>query len=160
MKSITIFFTALLISIVNYLSAQVPADTIEVKKGFETSFRLNGKRLKPKQLLELTKKNPEANSLMKKARSNYTAAYIFSSAGGYLIGYQLGYSISGGKANWTVAGVGGALFLASLPFSGAYAKHAKKAVIVYNKGLNQIGLKKVWIYPALSSDGVGLTLRF
>jgi hypothetical protein len=160
MKSISIFFTALLILSLNCLSAQVPADTIEIKKGLETSFRLNGKKLKPKQLLELTKNNAEANTLMKTAKSNYTAAYIFSSAGGYLIGYQLGYSIGGGKANWTVAGVGGALFLASLPFSGAYAKHAKKAVTVYNKGLNQVGFKKVWVYPALSSDGVGLRVKF
>ena len=160
MKSISIFFTAVFISMVTCLSAQVPADTIEVRKGLETTFRLNGNKLRPKQLLELTKNNPEANKLMKTARSNYTVAYIFSSVGSSLIGYQLGYSVSGGKANWTLAGVGGGLFLASLPFSGAYAKNAKKAVTIYNKGLNQVGIKKVWVFPALSSDGVGLTLRF
>jgi hypothetical protein len=160
MKPITIFFTAVLISFVTCLSAQVPADTIEVKKGLETSFRLNGKKLKPKQLLELTKSNPEANNLMKRAKSNYTVAYIFSSAGGYLIGYQLGYSLGGGNANWTLAGIGGGLFLASLPFSGAYAKHATKAVTIHNRGLNQVGFKKVWVYPALSSNGVGLAVKF
>jgi hypothetical protein len=126
MKSISIFFTAVFISMVTCLSAQVPADTIEVRKGLETTFRLNGNKLRPKQLLELTKNNPEANKLMKTARSNYTVAYIFSSVGSSLIGYQLGYSVSGGKANWTLAGVGGGLFLASLPFSGAYARMPKK----------------------------------
>jgi hypothetical protein len=139
------------------LLAQIQADTIQITK---SRYIYQGKKLTPKQLVVLTEKSPNAHTAMKKAKSNYDAAYVFSSAGGFLLGWQVGGAIAGREINWAGAGIGGGLFLVSLPFSGAFTKHAKAAVIEYNKGVSQTGLRRVKLFPTLTSDGIGLSARF
>lgn len=139
----------------NLLFAQAPQDTIVIKKSM---FLQNGKPLKPKQLLEITKTNPEAFEYMQKAHMNYAPASIFGFIGGFGIGYPIGGLIGGAKMNWTVFGFG--FIAASIPFSNAYIKNSKTAVNIYNKGLQKTGYRKVQLESTLSANGIGLKARF
>ena len=58
-----------------YLFTQNQSDTIEVRKTFfGTTFRLNGRNLKPRELLDITKVNAEAYKEMKIAHKNFVIA--------------------------------------------------------------------------------------
>ncbi|MFC5284602.1 hypothetical protein [Pedobacter alpinus] len=139
----------------------ISTDTIEVKKGFGTVFKQNGKPLTPKQLLNITEANPEAYQQMQIAKRNYAPATIFGSIGGFLVGYPLGSAIGGGKPNWTLAGIGAGLIGLSIPFSSAYTKHTKNAVETYNNGLQKTGFKpKVNFNIGIAGNGVGLKMVF
>ena len=157
MKSTIFLFAGFFILNATVLFAQAQKDTIQVKKA---SFFMNEKRLKPKELLTIMQKNPESYKMMKIAKTNYDVGNVFGFTGGALIGWQLGAMAGGRKINWTPFGIGGALIVAGLPFSSAYIKHAKKAVSVYNKDLNRTAYKKMQVEPGLTSNGIGLTMRF
>ncbi|MDB5012543.1 MAG: hypothetical protein JWQ25_745 [Daejeonella sp.] len=138
---------------------QTKPDSIQTKKAFSTFYLQNGKILSPKQLLKTTETNPESYKEMKIAKSNADIGQVFSFSGGFLVGYSLG-GVIGGKPNWTPALIGGGLIIASIPFSSAYAKHAKAAVKIYNQGMNQLGFRRIEYYPALTANGIGLTMKF
>ena len=162
MKSTIFIFAGFFLLNVTTLFAQVQIDSvqkdsIEVKK---SGFAKNGKILKPKELLSIMQTNPASYETMKIAKTNYDVGNVFASAGGFLIGWQLGAVVGGRRGNWAVAGIGAALTATAIPFIAAYAKHAKKAVNTYNNGMNQIGYNKVYVYPSLTSNGMGLTMRF
>ena len=157
MKSTIFIFAGFFILNANVLFAQTQKDTIEVKKA---NFVMNEKKLKPKELLTIMQDNPESYQMMKIAKTNYDVGNVFGFAGGALIGWQLGAITGGRKINWMPFGIGGALIVAGLPFSSAYIKHAKKAVSVYNKDLNRTAYKKMQVEPGLTSNGIGLTMRF
>lgn len=162
MKSTIFIFAGFFLLNVTTLFAQVQIDSvrkdsIEIKKN---GFAKNGKMLKPKELLSIMQSTPASYESMKIAKTNYDVANVFASAGGFLIGWQLGAVVGGRQGNWTVAGIGAALFATAIPFGSAYAKHAKKAANTYNNGLNKLGYKKVTISPGFTSDGMGLTMRF
>lgn len=137
--------------------AQAPQDTIVIKR---SAFLQNGKALKPKQLLEITKTNPVAFEQMQKAQKNVVPATILGSIGGFGIGYSLGGLIGGRDINWTVFGVGAGFIVASIPFSSAYAKHAKKAVLTYNEDLQKLGYKKLFLESTLGANGIGIKATF
>ena len=122
--------------------AQAPQDSIEIKRGV---FRQNGKMLQPKQLLEITKSNPVAFEYMQKAKKNYLPATILGSIGGFGIGFPLGGLVAGRTMNWTVFGIGLGFVAVSIPFSSAYTKNAKNAVLTYNQGLQKTGYKKIFL---------------
>ena len=162
MKSTIFIFAGFFLLNVTTLFAQVQTDSvrkdsIEVKK---SGFAKNGKILKPKELLSIMQTNPASYETMKIAKTNYDVGNVFASAGGFLIGWQLGAITGGRKINWVPFGIGGALIAAGIPFSCAYIKHAKKAVAAYNKDLNRTAYKKVQVEPGLTSNGIGLTMRF
>ena len=133
-KKLTLF-TAILMLFASLSFAQNQTDSITVKK--KGVYLQNGKILKPKELLEITKNNPEAYALMKKAQTNYAFANVFSFTGGFMIGWQLGSLIGGGEANWGVAGAGAGTILIAIPFSSAYIKHSQNAVDLYNADLSK-----------------------
>ena len=141
----------------NILLAQAPQDTIAYKKG---KFQQNGKLLKPKQLLEITKTNPIAFEYMQKAKKNYTPSQILGSIGGFGIGYPLGRLVGGGEMDWTIFGIGAGFIAASIPFSSAYVKNAKNAVSIYNQGLQKTGYRKVQWESTVNANGIGIKARF
>lgn len=148
----------LILAIISNLSfAQAPQDTIVIKKSL---FLQNGKPLKPKQLLEITKVNPAAFEYMQKGQKNYAPAQIFGFIGGFGIGYPLGGVLGGAKMNWTVFGIGFGFIAASIPFSNAYTKNAKTAVSIYNQGLQKTSYRKVQLESTLSANGIGIKARF
>ncbi len=152
-----LFILAMLVVSSHLTFAQAPQDTIVIKR---SAFMQNGKLLKSKQILEITKTNPLAFEYMQKAQKNLVPATIFSALGGFGIGYSLGGLIGGREINWTVFGVGAGFVVASIPFSSAYAKNAKAAVLTYNEGLQKTGYRKVFLKSTLSANGIGLTATF
>ncbi|TKB98715.1 hypothetical protein [Pedobacter cryophilus] len=155
-----ILFSLKLLLCVNFVFAQTPQDSITIKKSLSTLYLQNGKILKPKQLLEITKTNPIAFEAMTKAKKNVVPATIFGSIGGFFIGYPLGAAISGAKMNWALFGIGAGATLISLPFSVAYGKHAKTAITTYNQGLQKTSYRKIDLESTLGANGVGLKLKF
>ena len=116
-----------------YLFTQNQSDTIEVRKTFfGTTFRLNGRNLKPRELLDITKVNAEAYKEMKIAHKNFVIANIFGMPGGFLVGWPIGTAIGGGQPNWSLAAMGAGLIVIEIPFATAYVRHAKMAVRIYN----------------------------
>lgn len=160
MKKCILFFVAVLFLIGGQVSAQNQADSIQVQKRLGTIFVQNGRPLTPRQLLEVTKTNTDAYSEMKIAKSNYDIGSVFGFIGGFCIGWPLGTAIGGGDPNWTIAGVGVALVVVSIPLSTAYTTHAKKAVGIYNSGLNQVGTIPVTYRFGFTGSGIGLRVRF
>jgi hypothetical protein len=158
MKNIII--SGILLMTIVFTYGQVKPDTIEIKKALGTVFRQHGKNLKPNQLLNITQPNPEAYKEMKTAKSNYAAGSLIGFAGGFLIGWPLGTALSGGKANWALAGVGAGLFVISIPFTSAYTRHAKNAVRLYNKGLSDTGYHQTSLQFGLAHQGIGLKMTF
>ncbi|MGE5518374.1 MAG: hypothetical protein ACM3VS_00510 [Candidatus Dadabacteria bacterium] len=155
-----ILIISILLSGSFFCHAQNNPDTIEIRKTFATTFRLNNKNLTLKQLLDITHTNAAAYQEMKKAKSNFDAGYVFGFAGGFLIGWPIGTTIGGGKPNWTLAAVGAALAAVSIPFSSAYNKHAKNAIKLYNSGLQQTGFKKIKFKYYLAANSTGLRITF
>ena len=160
MKKNTLILVGILILCVSQIFAQSQTDSIQIKKSLGTIFIQNGKKLTPKQLLEITKVNQEAYKEMKVAKSNHDIGSVFGFAGGFLVGWPLGTAIAGGEPNWALAGIGAGLIVMSIPFSSSYAKHAKNAVGIYNNGLNQTGLRKVNFDLGLTCYGIGVKMRF
>lgn len=139
---------------------QNQSDSIYMKKGLGTTFFQNGKKLKPKQLLEVTKYNLAAHSEMKFAKGNYDIANMFSFAGGILIGWPLGAAIAGADPNWALAAVGVGLIAISIPFSIGYKKHAKQAVEIYNSGISQTGFRISHFNIGFTYYGIGIKATF
>lgn len=139
---------------------QSKSDSIEIKKFIGTVFQQSGKNLTPRQLLAITKVNEEAYKEMKIAKSNYGVGSVVGFVGGFLVGWPLGTAIGGGKPNWTLAGIGAGLIVVSIPFSIAYTKHAKNAVIIYNNGLQQTGFNNIDLKIGLTCNGIGIKAIF
>jgi len=150
-----------IVSSLNTVSAQNQTDSIF----FENNriYKQNDVILGPKQLLEVTKINPEAYKEMKIAKSNSDFAMILSAGGGFMIGWTLGTALGGGEPQWALAGVGVGLLVLTIPLMSGYKKHAKNAVDIYNSGLNKPPTtvnRKVKLDMGLTSNGFGLVMTF
>ena len=142
------------------LIGQNSVDKIEVEKKMATVFTQNGQRLVLKQLLSITKDVPQAYERMSIAKNNYTAAQALGGIGGGLIGWPIGTAIGGGDPNWTLAGIGVAVIVVSIPFNNAYLKHAKKGAEIYNESLVYGQHKKAFYSMAISEYGIGVKWTF
>ena len=140
--------------------AQQQSTPIEVNKGFSTNFIQNGKKLTPKQLLEITKVSPKAYQVMQKAKTNNDWASVIGFIGGGFIGWPCGTALAGGDPEWALAGIGAGLIAVSIPFSAAYIKHTKNAVNIYNKDLPQPELSQAKFDFGLTPNGIGVRLTF
>ena len=155
-----IILLGILFSFFFTVNGQNRTDSIEVKNMLGPVFRQDGRNLTPRQLLDITKSNPDAYSEMKIAKKNYGAGYVLGAAGGFMIGWPLGTALGGGDPNWAMAAVGAGLVGISIPFTIAYNKHAKNAVAIYNKGLRYSSLQIPEIRIGLTYNGIGLKIRF
>jgi hypothetical protein len=135
------------------------SDTIEVKQALGPVFFQHGKRLKPRELLEITRYNTESYKEMKIAKSNNDISSVFGFAGGFLIGWPLGTALAGGDPNWTLAAIGAGCVAIAIPLSIAGSKHAKKAVEIYNNGLKQTGQTHVDFNLGLTGSGLYIRMN-
>lgn len=139
--------------------AQSSEQTIQIKKtAFGTSYLQNEKKLTPKQLLDITQYNAEANEIMKKAKTNADVSMVLGAIGGFMIGWPLGTAIAGGDPNWTLAGVGAGFVVVSIPFSVKYSKQAKEAVSIHNKTFE--GVSRLNFDIGCFHSGLGLKISF
>ncbi|MGE0562546.1 MAG: hypothetical protein AB7O47_12075 [Flavobacteriales bacterium] len=140
--------------------AQSPSEPIVLNHGLGIYYTQNGKKLSPRQLITVTKVNAEALKEIQTAKINHEAAQLFGIPGGFMLGFPLGQVLVGGKPNMVILGIGAGLVLASIPFSVAYSKHAKKGVTIYNEGLKQSDLGRVDFNFGLTQHGIGLNMTF
>jgi len=109
-------------------------DSIEMAKrplgGID--FFQHDRRLNMSQVAAVMRTNPEASAYFKKARTNNILSNILGAAGGFLVGFELGYRLGGEEINWNVFGAGIALIGISIPIEISGKKYARKAVHIYN----------------------------
>lgn len=154
-----IFLLFILITTVFTAFGQV-SDTIEIRKSFGTRYRLHGKNLLPRQLVEITKSNPEAYQEMKIAKSNYDGGYALGAIGGFMVGWPLGTAIAGRDPNWVLAGIGVGFIVVSIPLTAAYNKHAKAAVNIYNRDLRKSITSNIDFKIRPTFNGVSIQIKF
>ena len=112
------------------------AQKIEMKKIFGGyQYTQYGNIMTMSKLVKSMESNSDALKFIKKAKSNNVLALVLGGAGGGLIGFPIGTAIGGGKANWTLAGIGAGLVAIAIPISSGVNKNAKKAVELYNSSL-------------------------
>lgn len=160
MKKHLILFIGVLFFSMEGVLAQTPSEPIEIKHGLGVYFTQNGKKLKPRQLITVTKVNAVALKEIQAAKINHDAAQLFGISGGFLVGFSFGRAMVTAEPNMVLLAIGGGFIAGSIPFSIAYSKHAKKGVNIYNEGLKQSDLGKVDFNFGLTQHGIGLNMTF
>ncbi len=161
MKKIVTFITLLTIAC-SFTYGQISTNSISMEKVFGGyQFYQDGKRLNMNQLVNTMKPNEQAYQQIKSAQSTYTLATIIGGAGGFMVGWPIGTALGGGEPNWTMAGIGAGLIVASIPITQSFNKKAKQAVDTYN---GVLPTSSFWdrseLKLAMTGNGVGLTLNF
>lgn len=161
MKKI-IYIITLMVFVSFNAKAQTNDQPISMKKTLGTyAFSQDGKRLKLSEITSLLQNNTEALKLFSKAKTNNTVAMILGGIGGALIGFPIGSAISGGEANWGLAGIGGALSLIAIPFNNGFNKNAKKAVELFNNGVGGNAYRFNPTYNLnIKANGISLAINF
>lgn len=161
MKRITVILTFLMM-IFSATYGQAPNDSIQMKKVFGGyQFYQDGQKLTVGLLVKAMETNKQAYKEIKEAQSTYTIASIIGGAGGFMVGWPLGAAVAGGKANWTMAGIGAGLIVVSIPISSKFNKQAKSAVDNFNAGLKPSAFwDRSELKLSATGNGVGLVLRF
>jgi hypothetical protein len=154
------FILLAMISFTINLAGQVPSDSIQIKKRLGPVFQQNGINLTPKQLMSITKSNPEAYAEMKIANSNYIASLFLQIPGGFLIGYPIGTAIGGGDPNWTMTAIGAGLVIVAIPLVSGYNKHATNSVRIYNKGIKASSIPVLSMSFGPTANGIGFRVKF
>ncbi|MEQ8471956.1 MAG: hypothetical protein RIC35_12265 [Marinoscillum sp.] len=138
-----------------------PSSIIMRKEFVGYQFYQEEKRLGVKQLLEAVRSNYQAYQQIQSAQSIHSLAVILSSAGGFMVGWPIGTAVGGGDPNWKLAAVGAGFLAASIPISLTFNKKVRKAVNIYNSGLQTSTFKKKSEFKLLvGANTVGLTLKF
>ncbi len=133
------------------------------KTFFKYEFTQNGSLMSFGDVVRALNNNTEAYQLAKSARSNYILSQIIGSTGGFLIGWPLGTALSGDKPNWTLLGIGAGLVVISIPIEISSNKKIKKALNIYNAGLDKkttLNYFKPQYHLVFNDKGFGLALRF
>jgi hypothetical protein len=154
-----IFITLAVISTFSCF-AQYDRDTIEIRQKLGKVFYQHDEILTSKTLYYILNSNDSAALEVKQAKANLFPLYLFSCTGGALIGWPIGTAIGGGDANWTLAIIGAGCVLLSIPFQVGYNKHILQAVTIYNRDLQQIGIKKPILELGMARNGFGVAVRF
>ena len=140
--------------------SQNAPDTIEIQKRLGKVYLMDGKPMLAKDLYAVLNTNEAAAVKVKQAKSNLFPMYLFSFAGGFMIGWPLGTAIAGGDANWTLALIGVGLVGLSIPFQVGYNRNMYDAVRIYNTDLQKLGINRTILEFGMTGTGVGVRMRF
>ena len=144
-----------------FSQAQSTSDSVYVEKSLlGYRFYQMDTRLNLNQLPYVMEDNAEARNLMLRSKKGHTWATVLSGTGGFLVAWQLvNAAISGGEANWIIAGVGGGLLVASIPiFSTSYGR-ALDAIELHNQTIGNTS-RRIELDIGLTRNGVGLVVGF
>ena len=92
--------------------------------------------LSSKQVGMLLRQYPEAYEEFRISRSKSAISSVLGFSSGLLVAVPLVTAVAGGQPEWLLAAGGGALFLASIPFSSSSKGHALNAIEIYNSKLS------------------------
>lgn len=122
-------------------------------------FTKGGESISMKAVILDMQDDNDAQAMMKSARSTYTLAQITGGIGGFMIGWPLGTAIAGGEPNWTFAGIGTAIAVASIPIYKSSERKAKSAIDGYNSRLTALNERGMNSEVQVSLNGTGLKLK-
>ena len=143
-------------------SSVVSAQKIEMRKVFGgLVFEQQGKTLLLKDMESIMKENKKAVALIQSAKTNQTWSLVLGTTGGALVGFPIGTAIGGGEPEWSIAGVGAALIIATIPIVKGFNRKTKKAVDLYNNGVSSTSYQ---FQPSfnlkISGTNVGISMNF
>jgi len=151
----------LLFSLLTAVSAQTSADSIKIRKTtLGMVYTRDNQDLSIRQLLQVTKPNPEAYKEMKSAKNHFIAAGCFSVTGAILIIWPVMALSPDEDIKWVPMAIGAGLFVVSLPELISFRKHTEKAVDIYNSGFPKPVPREVTLNLLLTGRGIGLSIRF
>ena len=157
-KAIPLFLLLIWTSLI--CPAQSASDSIVMKQRLGKVFLQHNKVLPASELHAILSTSSDGTKEVEQAKANLAPLYIFSFAGGFLIGWPIGTAIGRGKPNWALAAGGVGLVLCAIPFQAGYNKHILKAITIYNKNLKKIGMQKPILEVGWSRTGIGVEVRF
>jgi hypothetical protein len=143
MRGSSCFFLSIVLSFAAVCKAQSPGDTISMLKTGNKYYYFHGdQEVLFLDLPSITHHNKAARKYMKYAKNNYTVGNVFLGLGLITFGYGcLAWLDTGDNvkiASGIIAGtiVGGSMVLISLPLHYGKHKNTRKAIAVYNAGVN------------------------
>ena len=142
------------------LFSQNQTDSLEMETIIGTVFRQNDIVLTPKNVLVVMQLNEQAYNEMSIAISCRNSGFVLGMGGGFAVGFSIGRVISGREPNWVLAGLGVAGIVGSFALDSAFTTHARKAVDIYNSGLNPVSSRYPVFNLAVSGNGLGICMRF
>lgn len=160
MKRILLLIVTLSLSISAY--SQYVSGHSERALNFERSeFFQNGMRINMSEVIRITQVNDEANSLVRKAKTNKIVGDILGYPGYFAIGWGIGGVVAGGSVDWNWIGAGAGLIGLDFLFQNFYRKKAKLATEVFNANMSYTPSKKsTELSLGLQKNGFGLALNF
>jgi len=119
----------------------------------------DGIKLTPRRIREVMSGSRDALQMYNGGQIFGIAGFIFSNMGGYMVGWDLGTRIGGGKGNGTLLAVGAVSIGLGLGFSLIGDAKIKKSVMLYNA--KQSGnLVSYQMNFGFTQTGLGLYMRF
>ncbi len=111
------------------------------------------------QLIKYFLKDPNMLHYAKPMTIHYSLGKLFAAAGTTFLAFPVVDAIRDkSDPNWTLAYIGGACLVASIPFKIAFKKKAHQAIAFYNSGYREA--PGVSMKLQMSSNGMGLTMNF
>lgn len=159
MKQVWFFIIYILSPFVSF--AQNDSTEIVYYKSFGgLSFQQSGQALGDIEMLHIFNRlNPEAFTVMKKARRNRIISQVLISSGTLVVGWQVVESVMGTNADWRIMASGGALMLIGIPFNYLYKSFAMDAVDIFNLSI-ELPQSSASIRLGLTEFGPGIQLKF
>ncbi len=122
-------------------------------------YEMDTVALSSKQVSMLLLEYPQAYEEFRIARTKSTISSVLGFSSGLLVAVPLVTAVAGGQPEWLLAAGGGALFLASIPFSSSSKGHALNAIEIYNSKLTASKHRiKSTLY--INGSSACLTIRF
>ena len=150
---------ALIVSGVN-AQAQLRSDSIKVKRSISRIYMQDGEALSNRQLMLITRSNMAAYKVMRVAKISHDFSKITGYSGAILAGFPLIWAAGGGDVHWPVLLTGTALLGASAYLSISSSVNKKRAVGIYNSGINPLTRNDLQLDIGLVSQGIGIRVCF
>jgi hypothetical protein len=119
--------------------------------------------LSHRHVSEILSVDPQASEEFKVAIKNYRIGGILGFSGAILLAVPVVTALSGGEPEWLMAGGGGVLLLASIPFSRTFKARSETAIRIFNeKHAPATGSMRYRNSPRskLYFNGASVTLKF
>jgi hypothetical protein len=146
-----------------FVSSEVLSQPLEMHKTLGGAhFMRDTLYLSHRHVREILSVDPQATEEFRIAVKNYRIGGLLGFSGAILLAIPVVTAISGGEPEWLMAGAGGALLLASLPFSRSFKSRSEAAIMIFNEkhapatGRARRGGPSRKLYYT----GNGLTLKF
>lgn len=128
---------------------------LSFKSGFwGYNYFEGGNRISRRDALQLLNGQPEAIKLFTKGGEDVVFGYIFSAAGGFMIGWPIGEAIAGKKdPQWPLLAGGFAGLIVGGALEKSFKRKTRQAFDLYNQGT-------VTSYWKVGTNGTGISITY